>query len=112
MLFEKLNVKARTVREGVDLSTLDFKPLRDFIGETIMVDGFFFTEGKFGKQVVLVGNGSKVNLPSRYVKQFEEVLENPEMLQGVLDGKMLITNIKSAVTRNGSTTTFEFATKE
>ena len=112
-LFEQLNQNnTKTIRQGIDLATLTFKPIKDFIGQDIHVDGFFFTEGRFGKQVVIVGNGAKINLPARYVKVFELVQDSPDLLQGVLDGKMLLKNVKETNTRNGSTTTFEFATAE
>lgn len=112
-LFEQLNQNSvKTIRQGVDLSTLAFKPIKDFIGQDIHVDGFFFTDGRFGRQVVVVGNGAKINLPARYVKVFELVQDSPELLQGVLDGRMLLKNVKETNTRNGSTTTFEFATAE
>jgi len=110
-LFEQLNQNSvRTIRQGIDLSTLEFKPIKEFIGQDILVDGFFFTEGRFGKQVVIVGNGAKINLPSRYVKTFELVQDTPNLLQGVLDGRMVLKNVKATNTRNGSTTTFDFAT--
>lgn len=111
MLFEKLNQNVRTVKSDVDLSSMPFKPIKDYIGQDIEVCGFFFTEGRFGKQVVVVGNGAKINIPSRYVKQFELIQETPEMLQAVLDGQLVLRNVKASNTRNGSTTTFEFATK-
>lgn len=112
MLFEKLNVKSRTVREGVDLSTLEFRPLKNYIGQQIAVDGFFFTDGKYGRQVVVVGNGAKINLPSRYVEKFEMIEADAEMLQAVLDGKLILADIKAIATNNGNTTVFEFVTKE
>ena len=112
MLFENLNLTSRTLREGIELSMLEFKPLKEFIGQDIVVDGFFFTEGKYGKQVVVVGNNAKINLPSRYVEKFEQIESNAEMLKGVMDGKLVLTNVRSIATNNGNTTTFLFTTKE
>ena len=112
MLFESLNLTSRTLREGVDLSKLEFKPLKDFINKDILVEGFFFTDGKYGKQVVVVGNNAKINLPSRYVEKFEAIENDPEMLKGVMDGRLALTNIKSIATNNGNTTTFLFTTLE
>ena len=112
MLFENLNLTSRTLREGVDLGALEFKPLKEFIGQNIVVDGFFFTDGKYGRQVVVVGNNAKINLPSRYVEKFEQIESDSEMLRGVLDGKLVLTNVKSIATNNGNTTTFLFTTKE
>lgn len=112
MLFENLNLSSRTVKEGIDLGQLEFKPLKDFIGQNIYVDGFFFTDGKYGRQVVVVGNGAKINLPSRYVEKFEMIESDAEMLKGVLASKLVLTNVKSIDTNNGKTTTFTFATRE
>ena len=112
-LFEQLNQNnVRTIKQGVDLTAYPFKPIKDFIGGDIHVEGFFFTEGRFGRQVVAVGNGAKINLPARYVNTFELVQDTPELLQGVLDGKMVLKNVKTVNTRNCSTTTFDFATEE
>ena len=111
MLFENLNLTSKTLKEGIDLGALEFKPLKDFIGSEINVDGFFFTEGKYGKQIVVVGNHAKINLPSRYVEKFEQIEASEEMLQGVRDGKLVLTNIRSIETNNGNTTTFQFKTK-
>ena len=111
MLFENLNLTSKTLKEGIDLGALEFKPLKDFIGSEINVDGFFFTEGKYGKQVVVVGNHAKINLPSRYVEKFEQIEASEEMLQGVRDGKLVLTNIRSIETNNGNTTTFQFKTR-
>lgn len=111
-LFDKLNQKSRTIMEGIDLNSMEFKPLKDFIGQTINVGGFFFTDGKYGKQVVVVGNHAKINLPSRYVEKFEEIENDPEMLDAVLRGKLILTDVKSISTNNGNSTTFTFSSRD
>ena len=68
-LFEKLNRKS-TVKEGIDLQSMEFKNIREFEGQTIHVDGFFFTRGTYGEQVVVVGNGYKINMPKKAVEDF------------------------------------------
>lgn len=108
MLFDSLNSYQRTIRENVDLATMKFKALKEYIGETVYVDGFFFTDGKYGKQVVVVGNGAKINLPSRYVEKFEKILNSPQMLDAVLNGKLVLKDIEESNTRNGQTVTFRF----
>lgn len=111
-MFEALNTRINTVREGINTESMSFVPLSNFNGRTIEVDGFFFTLSKYGKQVVVVGNGCKINMPKRAVEQFEKIYENEEMLKAVLDGKMIITDIKSGVkTKNGDTTTYTLADK-
>lgn len=103
-MFEKFNKNtARSVKEGVDLQSLQFKKLRDFVGHTLVVDGFFFTAGEYGKQVVVVANGYKINMPARAVEQFEAILNDPELLQAVLDGHLELTDIQQVKTKKGLT---------
>ena len=63
VMFNELNNGRRTVKEGIDTKKYVFVPLRDFIGKVIKVDGFFFTNSKYGKQAVVVGNGCNINMP-------------------------------------------------
>lgn len=108
-MFEALNVKRMTVREGVDTDNMDFKPIREFVGQEIKVDGFFFTTGgHYGKQVVVVGNGYLINMPKRAVETFEQVANNEAMLKAVLDGHMKIVDIKPIQTKNGDSTGYTF----
>ena len=52
-LFDNLNQRS-TVKAGIDTTEMDFVKLGEFEGEEIMVDGFFFTDGQYGRQVVVV----------------------------------------------------------
>ena len=107
-MFDKLNKSfTNTVREGVDTEEMEFCKLKEFEGKSIKVDGFFFTKGDYGKQVVVVGNGKKINMPERAVEIFEEIRSNPEMLNAVLEGHLLITNIAPKKAKKGNTYTFE-----
>lgn len=110
--FENLNRK-NTVREGIDTTILEFKPLKDFLGQTIRCDGFFFNEGKFGRQVVVVGTNIVnetflINMPARAVEQFDKINENESALNAMLEGKMCIKDIKMKDTKNGTTTIYNF----
>ena len=107
-MFEKLNRRS-TVAEGVNTQEMDFKPLKDFCGTKISVKGFFFTEGRFGTQVVVVGNGYLINMPKRAVEQFEAIAQDDKMLDAVLDGKLEIKNIKMLDTKNGQTVAYDLA---
>lgn len=108
-MFDELNNKRITVREGVDINSMEFKPIKDFVGQDIRVDGFFFTTGgHYGKQVVVVGNGCLINMPKRAVETFEVVVNNGAMLNAVLGGHMLITDIKPIKTKNGDSTGYTF----
>lgn len=92
-MFEKYNHSLNTIREGIDLQSMEFRKLAEFVGQTVKVDGFFFTDGDFGRQVVVVGNGYKINMPARAVKIFEDIQSTPEELKAVLDGKLKIVDI-------------------
>ena len=108
-MFDSLNKFRKTVMDGVDTSEMEFKPLRDFCGKVVNVNGFFFTDGKFGKQVVVVGNGYLINMPQRAVESFEEIESDEDMLNAVLDGKLAIHDIHMIDTKNGVTVAYKFA---
>lgn len=109
-LFDNLNTHARTIKDNIDLGSMEFKPLKDFVGQTIQVDGFFFTNGKYGRQVVVVGNGFKINIPAREVEKFEQIQQTPHMLDGLLEGHLKLTDIKESKTRNGTSVIFKYTT--
>lgn len=109
MLFDELNNNARrTIKENIDLGTMEFKPLKEFVGQVVKVDGFFYTNGKYGKQVVVVGNGCKINVPSREVAKFERIEESDDMLKAMMEGHLILTNIVERNTRNGTTVFFKY----
>lgn len=109
-MFKELNKQTRsTVKEGIDLQALSFVKLHEFVGETIIVDGFFFTNGDYGKQIVVVGNGYKINLPNRYVEAFEQIQATDWMLEAMFNGHMALTNIRDIKAKQGYTTVFDFA---
>lgn len=107
-MFNKLN-KQRTVQSDVDTRNMEFKPLKDFCGTKINVRGFFFTAGKWGDQTVVVGNDYLINMPSRATEQFKIIADDEEMVEAVLNGKLMITDIKMVDTKNGKTTAYTLA---
>lgn len=108
-MFKEMNkVGKKTVRDGINTEEMSFKALKEFSGQKIIVDGFFFTEGKYGKQVVVVGNGAKINIPKRYTSDFEAIRDDDAKLSAVLAGKMALTNIHEGDSSNGRTTYFDF----
>lgn len=104
-MFKELNKQhTQTVKEGIDTASLEFKNLKDFVGKTVKVDGFYFHKGNYGKQVVIIGNGYKINMPKRAVETFEDIANNDFMLKAVLDGKLEIINIAPVTAKNGNDT--------
>ena len=101
-MFKELNKVVNTVREDVSTEEMEFKKLREFIGQEVKVDGFFFNDGgNFGRQLVVVGNGYKINMPKRAVEQFEKIATNTDMLKAVLEGHLKLTNIATKATKSG-----------
>ena len=111
MLFEKFNRGSGLIRDGVDLKSMEFKKISEFVGDELDVEGYFFTNGDYGKQVCAIANGYKVNLPMRYVEIFEEIDNDEELKNAILNDKLQIVNIQETKTKKGKTTTFEFKTK-
>ena len=105
-MFKSLNKGNSYVREGINTREQEFCPLSNFIGQVIRVDGFFFTNGEYGKQVVVVGEGFNINMPARALDQFETIANDPEMIKGVLAGKLIINEIKAGKSKNGKDTTY------
>lgn len=105
-MFKNLNKGNSFVREGIDTRSQEFAPLKNFIGQTIRVDGFFFTNGDYGKQVVVVGEGFNINMPARALDQFEAIAADADMVKAVLSGKLIINDIKAGKAKNGNPTTF------
>ena len=104
VMFNELNNGRRTVKEGIDTKKYDFVPLRDFIGKVIKVDGFFFTKSKYGKQVVVVGNGCNINMPKRATETLEKLQHKYFRYVAVLGGHLEIIDIQNFSTDKGNDT--------
>ena len=107
-MFSEYNYRS-TVRDGIDTEAMEFLPIKNFVGQEIRVDGFFFTEGRFGKQGIAVGNGYKINLPARSTEIFQKIADDPEQLKAVLTCHLKLTNIKMRNPKNGTTPVFDSA---
>ena len=88
--FENLNLR-RTVKEGIDTNEMEFRPLKDYYGE----------------QVVVVGETTLINMPKRAVEQFKQIASDEDAVKAVLDGHLIIDEIKMAETKNGTTTIYK-----
>lgn len=104
-MFERLNRNGSAVLPpDIKLEELEFVKLSRYVGKVIPVKGYFFTNGQFGKQVVVVGLGKKINMPARAVEQFEKISEDTELKEAVLTGGLQINNIQEIKTKNGTKT--------
>lgn len=104
--FDKFNGTGTVRKEIGDIKDWPFMPLKDYEGTAIPVDGFFFTEGKYGPQVVLVGNGAKINMPAYALKIFKKIAADDEAVERMLAGEMAVTDIAPMKTKNGETVGF------
>ena len=111
-MFKELN-SVRTIKEGIKLEDLQFRKLKEFAGKTLAVDGFFYTNGDYGRQLVVVARdnegGWKVNMPNRAIDQFEAIKADKDMLKAVLEGHLQITDIAEAKVGRGVTTVYTLA---
>lgn len=87
--FEKFN-KKRTVNESINTDELEFMPLKEFINEDVQIFGFFFTDGDFGRQVVLVSKDALINMPARAVADFEVMLSDDETVDAIINGELTL----------------------
>ena len=121
--FEALNKGSKsTIKEGINTKEMSFVGLKEYVGKEmsfvglkeyvgkeIKPDGFFFTDkGKYGRQVVVVADGVKINIPKRYVETFEGIRDNAEALDDFLSGHVIMTNIRDIDSDNGKTVCFDF----
>ena len=107
-MFKELNKNtSKTIKEGIELEKLEFIKLKELEGKDLILDGFFFTNGDYGKQLVVVSTPYKVNMPARAIGQFEAIANDEEMLKALLDGKCKITNIRSGKAKRGNTTFYD-----
>ena len=87
--FEKFN-KKRTVNESINTDELEFMPLKEFVNEDVQIFGFFFTEGDYGRQVVLVSRDALINMPARAVADFEEMASDDETVDAIINGELTL----------------------
>lgn len=118
--FKKFNKTMQaTVREGIDTKAISEKKgynhLSEFEGKVVAVDGFFFTEGDYGKQVVVVGHDKDdasdirlINMPKRATEQFEEFAGDADTLKAILAGHLALVDIQPKQAKRGPTTVWEY----
>ena len=109
----KKNGGNRVMREGIDTDGNEFVKLSEYVGKKVPVDGFFFTNGEYGKQVVVVSKGKNINMPKRSVEEFEGIASDPEARAEVLAGNLYLTNIAELEATKGrkATIAYDFGTK-
>lgn len=115
--FESMNHNKKTMKDGLNLDQMgDFVSWKNYIGQDISVEGFFFTKGKYGDQVVIVGHSTqnpenkKINIPKRFTEDFKQIRDNDEALAQLIAGKLVLVNVREFDSENGKTGTFDYKT--
>lgn len=103
----------RLMCKGVETKDWPFAKLKDKIGQEVPVNGFFFSKGKYGEQVVVAGEGELINMPGRATEEFEDLfLLNQEYRAALLEGKITLTNICEIETNQGKTVAYDIDMSE
>lgn len=97
-----------TLPKNIKLEDLTYTKARDLVNdvaEPMPLVGFFFKNGKYGKEVTIVVNRSGellgVNIPNWYIKTFEDLTD--EEVQEILDGKQALASVEAFETQGGNT---------
>lgn len=105
-MFNEKNLVRKTVNEAIDTKSLEFMSLKSFVGRDVRAWGYFFTDCKYGKQTVIVTEGALINLPKRYTEVFEKFTS--EETEAIVNGGLVLANIRVIDTNNGATVTFDY----
>lgn len=97
-----------TLPEEIKLDEITYTKARDLEGEKfdpMVLKGYFFKKGKFGKEIALVvdraGELLGVNIPSWYIKTFEDLTD--EEVNEILEGKQALESVEAFETQGGNT---------
>ena len=97
-----------TLPDTIDLNSIIYTKARNLEGEQfkpMVLQGFFFKNGKYGKEITLVvdreGELLGVNIPNWYIKTFEDLTD--EEVQEILDGKQALASVEAFETQGGNT---------
>lgn len=107
-MFNEKNKKSRsTVNANINLKEIPFVRLSDLVGRDVVLYGYFFTNGDYGKQLVAVSEDFKINMPNRYVSVFEEFTD--EEIEVIKNGGLVLANIREYIGKTGRKTfTFDY----
>ena len=111
--FSKRNKKNGVRPADLNTDSFEYSHIRECAGEDVAVKGFFFTKGKKGRQVVVITDDCFLNMPGWAVEEFEDLQEDPDAVEAILNGELVLTNIREATTKDGyNTVYFDYANAE
>ena len=97
-----------TLPKNINLKDLVYTKARDLVGDVndpMVILGFFFKNGKYGKEITLVvdRNGEQlgINIPNWYIKIFEDLTDDE--VKEILDGKQAVESVEAFETSGGNT---------
>lgn len=100
--FNRLNFKT-TVNKNIDTRNNEFIKLTDYAKKykKALIKGFFFTNGRYGKNVVAVTDKYNINMPSFAVSIFEEIEEDNNLLNELVTDGTTIGNFRELPPKMG-----------
>lgn len=106
-MFESLNGNSfEKVELPFSTENHEFRKLKDLIGLTFPLYGFFPTMGKFGKQYSLITDTCYINTPKWFTEKLDKFSDaEKSAIWG--NGSHSITNIREIETKNGVSYTFD-----
>lgn len=105
-MFEKYN-KMNTMPD-IDTDGFEYHALKEYEGKILRPCGFLIhSKSKYGKSLALCMDDGFINMPSFAVETFESF--GDEEIQAVLDGNLVITDIRPIKTQNGPSTGYRLA---
>ena len=89
MEFTKFN-KTNRIEWGVDSSKLPFRKIASVYNDgvrLVKIRGFYFQNGKFGKQANAITDSYIMNLPRYATETIEQILDDPEAVESIKNGE-------------------------
>lgn len=110
-MFSEKNLGKVTVNQSINTKELPFVKLKDKLGSSVKIFGYFFTNGDYGKQLVCVTKTELINMPNRYVEVFENWSDDER--EAIINGKLILSNIREYVSKSGrASVIFDYADAE
>lgn len=91
-MFDKYNTFQR-VDWGIDTKGMKFNKLGNVFNHgvtTVNCNGFFFTTGEYGTQVVAIGDTELYNLPKAKVEVVKEMIKDADTVNAIKNKKLAL----------------------
>lgn len=105
-MFKEKFERRETVNPSINTEDMEFVKIEELQGKTVRLWGYFFTQGKYGTQVVGVAKDCLINLPKRYTENFQSLSKDETL--AVMQGDLVLSDIRALETKQGDTFIFDF----